>query len=287
MLRSSRPFMWGRSVKSFGTYWRSGLTNQSGNSRCWANSLGGCDTMSGEHVVSNAIFKAGCSCPIIIEGVKRIREGAPTRGAEKSNILCRRHNSLLSRLDATIGKVARFQAEANDKNFQGSLFIEGELLERWLLKTVINSAAAGWAAPVKWHPSLSIARGIFGLEPIPDRLGLYSVDGIDPSHRPSGGVSFTPIHMSTPHGKILAGAYVAIHGMPLLASLHTDLSEMLEAGYVPKLKTHFSQDGLKHLYHPGAIVMSRKEGDPVFVGLSWNGLLRYADGTTTPFPRDK
>lgn len=243
--------------------------------------------MSGEHVVSNAIFKAGCSCPIIIEGVKRIREGAPTRGAEKSNILCRRHNSLLSPLDVTIGKIARFQADANDKNFQGSLIIGGELLERWLLKTVINSAAAGWAAPVKWRPSPSIARAIFGLEPIPDRLGLYSVDGVDPAHRPSGGVTFTPIHMSTPRGKILAGAYVAIHGMPLLASLHTDLTEMLEAGYIPNLTTHFSPDGLKHLYHPGAIVMSRKEGDPVFVGLSWNGLLRYADGTTAPFPHDK
>lgn len=240
--------------------------------------------MSGEHIVSNAIFKAGCSCPIIIEGVKRIKEGAPTRGAEKANILCRHHNSTLSPLDETIGKIARFQAEANDKDFQGSIILEGELLERWLLKTVINSAAAGWAAPVKWQPSPSIARAIFGLEPIPDKLGLYSVDGIDPSHRPSGSVTFIPIYMTTALGKILAGAYVAVHGMPFLASLSTDLPAMLEAGYIPSLTNHFSSKGLKHLYHPGAIVTSRKEGEPVFVGLSWNGVLRYADGTTAPFP---
>ena len=243
--------------------------------------------MSGEHIVSNAIFKAGCSCPIIIEGVKRIRQGEPTQGAEKSNILCRHHNSLLSPLDETIGQIARFQAEANNKEYQGSITLEGELLERWLLKTLINSAAAGWAAPVKWQPSPSIVRAIYGLEPVPDRLGLYIADGVDPSLRPSGNVTFTPIHMGTPHGKILIGAYISVHGMPLLVSLHTDLPEILEAGHIPSLTNHFSPNGLKHLYHPGAIVISRKEGEPVYIGLSWSGILRYADGTTAPFPRPK
>lgn len=253
--------------------------------KCWARSLGSCDGISGEHVISGAIFKAGCSCPILIEGVKRIRQGQPTQGAEKSNILCRHHNSSLSPLDETIGKIAKFQAAANNSNFEESIIVEGELLERWLLKTVINSAAAGWAAPVKWEPSPSIVRTIFGLDPVPDKNGLYSVDGVDPNHRPSGGVSFTPIHMATPHGKILAGAYVAVHGMPLLASFHTDLAEMLEAGHAPNFMNHFSRDGLQHLYHPGAIVMSRKEGKPVFLGLSWGGVVRYADGTTAPFPK--
>lgn len=259
------------------------MVNQEATSKCWARSLGGCDGMSGEHVFSNAIFKAGCTCPVIIEGVHRIREGAPTRGAEKANILCRHHNSLLSPLDETIGQIARFQAQANDKSFQGSVIIEGELLERWLLKTVINTAVAGWAAPVKWQPSPSIVRVIFGLEEAPNRVGLYSVDGIDPARHPSGGTSFTPIFMGTPQGKILVGAYVSVHGMPLLAAFHTELPQMLEAGQIPSMVKHFSRDGLKHLYHPGAIVMSRKEGTPVFIGFSWGGLLRYADGTTAPF----
>lgn len=212
-------------------------------SRCWASALGGCDTMSGEHVVSNSIFNVACSCPLIIEGVKRIRQGKPTHGAEKSNILCRHHNSALSPLDETIGRIAHFLAEANDPSFQGSLIVEGELLERWLLKTVINSAAAGWTAPVKWQPSESVARAIFGLEPIPDRVGLYCVDGIDSPHHPSGGVTFTPIHMRFPQGKMLVGAYVSVHGMPLLATLHTDLPEMLEAGHIPSLVTRFSPMG--------------------------------------------
>jgi hypothetical protein len=241
--------------------------------------------MSGEHIFSSSIFRPGCSCPIVVEGVQRIRGGTPTRGAEKSNILCRHHNSLLSPLDETIGKIARFQADANAESYQGSLIVEGEMVERWLLKTVINSAVAGWAASVKWQPSVEIVRIIFGLDQTPERIGLYSVDGIDPLHRPSGGASFTPLFLRTPIGKVLAGAYVAVHGLPLLASLHTDLPQMLEAGRIPQFLERFSQGGLRHLYHPGAIVMSRQRGRTVFIGLSWGGIFRYADGTTAPFPK--
>lgn len=241
--------------------------------------------MSGEHIFSNAIFKAGCSCPIVIEGVRRVRGGEPTHGAEKSNILCRHHNSLLSPLDATAGQIAKFQAAANDESFNGSINIEGELFERWLLKTVTNVAAAGWTGPKKWRPSAEIVQAIYGYTKVPERLGLYSVDGVDPNHRPSGGTTFTPLHMSTPQGMMLAGAYVTIHGMPLLAAFHTQLAQSLEAGALPGMLTHFSSEGLRHLHHPGAIVMSRKRGNPVIIGLSWNGLLRYADGTTAVFPR--
>lgn len=252
---------------------------------CWANSLGGCDKSSGEHVFSNSIFKAGCSCPILIEGVGRIRKGQATRSAEKSNILCMRHNSLLSPLDETIGRVARFQADANEESFNGSLIIEGELLERWLLKTVVNVAAAGWLGPMKWAPSDEVVQAIFGQGKLPPRIGLYSVDGIDPNHRPSGGASFMPLFLSTRVGQLLAGAYVTIHGMPLLASLHDELAPRLDSGAMPSLQGRFAPR-LRHLYHPGAIVMSRRRGKPVFIGMSWGGLLRYADGTSAPFPAD-
>jgi len=252
--------------------------------KCWAHSLGGCDGISGEHIFSNAIFKAGCSCPVLVAGVMRIKSGDPTRGAEKSNILCRHHNSLLSPLDETIGQVAHFQANANDEKFNDSLIIEGELLERWLLKTVVNISAAGWMGPDKLRPSTEIVRAIYGLAPIPPQLGLYSVDGLDPNHRPSGGVSFSPIFYHTNVGKALVGAYVTIHGMTLFASFNSALVERLESGEMPDLMTKFSPDGLRHLYHPGAIVMSRQRGKPVFIGFSWGGLLRYADGTTAPFP---
>lgn len=240
--------------------------------------------MSGEHVFSNAIFTPGCLCPRVIEGVPRIRGGAPTHNAEKANILCRKHNSLLSQLDSVAGKIASFQAAANEEDFEETLYVEGELLERWLLKTVINVAAAGWTGPRKLLPSHEIVAAIFGQASIPSGLGLYSVDGVDPNHRPSGGVSFTPIFLKHPGDSQLAGAYVALHGMPLLLAFNDNLVRRLEAGDVPALVNHFSHRGLRHLYHPGALINYRQRGRPVIMGLSWGGLLRFADGTTAPFP---
>lgn len=255
--------------------------------RCWANSLGDCSSMSGEHVFSNSIFTPGCDCPRLIEGVHRIRGGAPTRSAEKANILCAKHNSLLSPLDEVIGKVAAFQAAANEEAFEKSLYLEGELLERWLLKTVINIAAAGWIRPRKWLPSPPIVDAIFGKAEVPVELGLYSVNGVDPSHRPSGGVSFVPIVLKDPIDPQLAGAYLSVHGMPLLLSLSKNLARRLENGEAPELTNRFSPDGLRHLHHPGALVMSRARGKPVHIGLSWKGVLSFADGSTASFPRPK
>lgn len=251
--------------------------------QCWASNLGGCDRMSGEHVFSNALFSSGCGCPPVVRGVKRIRKGEATPNAEKANILCRCHNSMLSPLDEVAGKIALFRANANDENFNESLFVEGELLERWLLKTVVNNAAAGWMGTRKWRPEPDVVSAIYGLSVVPNGIGLYSVDGIEPQHRPSGGVSVTPIFLNGHKEQLLGGAYITIHGMPLFAALNTGLAERIEAGEVPHLLQHFTTTGLRHLYHPGAIVMSREHGHPVVIGLSWRGYLRFADGTTTPF----
>ena len=158
---------------------------------------------------------------MVTDGVKRIRLGEPTPNAEKANILCRHHNSTLSELDQLAGKIAAFQAQANDEHFQETLYVEGELLERWLLKTVVNAAAAGWAGPRKWLPSPEIVAAIFGLPaPIPNGIGLYSVDGVDRNLRPQGGVSFTPIHLNLSEGpQLLRGAYVTVHGIALVCGV--------------------------------------------------------------------
>jgi hypothetical protein len=97
-------------------------------------------------------------------------------------------------------------------------------------------------------------------------------------------VSFTPILFNETTDPQLGGAYITVHGMPLFAAFDTDLAQRMEAGEVPRLSKHFSEEGLRHVYHPGAVVMSRKRGRPVILGFSWNGILRFADGTTTPFP---
>lgn len=249
-------------------------------SRCWAHSLGGCDSMSGEHVISNAVFSAGCGCSVIVDGVVRIRGGAPTANAEKSNILCRTHNSMLSPLDATIGKLARFQASASDPSFSDRLYLDGDLLERWLLKTIVNFGAAGWLGPEKISPAPEVVAAIFGEAPVPVGVGLYTVDGLDPGHRPSGGVSVLPLFRMFPAGRSLVGAYVAVHGLGLLACLDDSLPLEIESGLVPVVAGRFAPGMPRQLYHPGAVVMERKEGSSLIVGLAWGGVFKFADGTT-------
>lgn len=190
---------------------------------------------------------------------------------------------MLSPLDEVIGRIASFLARANDEDFNEVLYVEGELLERWLLKTVINNAVAGWLGPKKWLPTADVVSAIFGRAPIPDGIGLYSVEGGDPLLTPAGGVSALPIFLGNER-QLLGGAYISVHGMPLFAAFHTDLAAQLEVGDLPTLKQRFTSSGLKHLYHPGAIVMSRQRGRPVVLGISWKGVLRFADGTTAPFP---
>lgn len=244
--------------------------------RCWANSLGGCGAMSGEHVISNAVFAAGCGCPLVTEGVKRINGGAPTRGADKANILCREHNSQLSPLDEVAGKVATFVHHGDNPAFTDNLLIEGELLERWALKTAINYVAAGWSERRKWLPSPQLVSCIFGQEQVPEGCGLYSVDGLyRPESMPGQGVSVQTIKEIHPTGPVLAGAYITIHGMPLFVSLHSTIVRNLESRTSSNLFTKFDPSGLKHLYRPGSIIMSRREGPEIYIGMSWGGKFRY------------
>ncbi|MGH3711185.1 MAG: hypothetical protein ACRDRQ_24455 [Pseudonocardiaceae bacterium] len=245
--------------------------------------------MSGEHVISNAVFAAGCGCPVVVEGVKRIQGGAPTRGAEKANILCSKHNSLLAPLDSTAGEVSAFLHNSSQPEFKDNLFIEGELLERWVLKTVINFAVSGWAHRRKWRPEADIVEAIFGLAPIPEGCGLYSVDGIRwAGNRPGPGVTAEAITELRPDGPALLGGYVSLHGMPLFGSFHYRITERLEASKELAIHGKFGPGGLRHLYHPGAIVSERKKGGMVYIALSWGGEFRHqrtdqnADGELHP-----
>lgn len=236
--------------------------------------------MSGEHVISSAVFSPGCGCPVVIEGVRRIRDGLPTANAEKSNILCRRHNSMLSPLDACVGKLSKFEADSSDPAFNDRLYLDGHLLERWLFKSLVNFAAAGWLGREKLKPAPEVVAAIFGQAPFPSDVGLYSVDGIDPGHRASGGVSVMPLYRILPEGASLAGAYFAVHGMALLASLDDRLASEIDAGLVPSVYGHFTPGSSRHLYRPGAIVIDRKEGPALVVAMAWEGSFRFADGTS-------
>jgi hypothetical protein len=249
---------------------------------CWASCLGGCDSISAEHIVSGAVFKAGCGCPMVVEGVERIRGGAPTRGGEVANILCRKHNSLLSPLDELAGKVSKYLHDSNDPEVKTPLLVEGELFERWVLKTTINCMVAGWLGH-KALPSAEKVEAVFGRAAMPKGIALYSVDGIRKGRGGvvSAGVAFRPIWEPLLFSRRLAGMYVSMHGMPLFISFSADVAERLESSQEQHFATS-SDQRVRHLRHPGAIVSYRKEGGNTYVGMSWDGLFHYEDGSTAP-----
>lgn len=234
--------------------------------------------MSAEHIVSNAIFAGGCGCPPLLSGVPRVRNGSPTPNAGTANILCRRHNSGLSILDELAGRVSSFLSQAARAGTPEPLYIEGERFERWLLKTAVNMAAAGWMGP-KWLPGPELVSAIFGLEPVPEGYGLYLVNGRDPMMGPGAGVAGVPIFLEGQESR-LGGVYVSVHGMQLFASFSPGLTDEIELFHEAYNLPEFSPSGLRHIYRPGAIVTERPAGDGAIIGLSWGGYFRFSDGTS-------
>src|SRR5882762_7371595 len=125
--------------------------------QCWAKSFSECsDQMSGEHLVSKALFPNGFT----IRGFPWCANEFKTVGvnALTANVLCLKHNSMLSPLDAAakdvwcvLRYVSDLNAERGRELATGSgqrrskvKFVLGGLrFERWAFKTTINMVASG------------------------------------------------------------------------------------------------------------------------------------------------
>jgi hypothetical protein len=124
------------------------------NRKCWAECLGNCsDTISGEHIVSKGLF---INDLVAVQGLNWCKEEPKIIGinALTKNILCTRHNSTLSPVDeAAIAAFDVFRESVNITNAREvmkerywntlHLKIDGNGLERWFLKTLINVASGG------------------------------------------------------------------------------------------------------------------------------------------------
>lgn len=116
---------------------------------CWAAALGDCaGKLSREHTISECLFPSG---KVTVSGFDWCKGTEKTIGVSGlvRHILCEHHNSALSVLDSemkTWFEVIRQCAFLNDlraerrenswdiRHFQ----VDGRLLERWFLKTLIN-----------------------------------------------------------------------------------------------------------------------------------------------------
>lgn len=116
---------------------------------CWASKLNDCcDNFSREHLISASLFPR--SDTVFVQGFHWCQNEQKEVGLASltSKILCKHHNNSLSQLDTAAGHafnnfeyIAKLIKEANETNGRFKVketHVNALLLERWLLKTLIN-----------------------------------------------------------------------------------------------------------------------------------------------------
>ena len=148
---------------------------------CYANRLADCNSkLSREHWISKSLLHhLNRDNKLKVSGLPWVGEGQVLPpDAFGSNILCKRHNSALSSLDAIAVRLFEaFDEEGADGSGQRLLYIfSGHDLERWLLKILCGitssrnltlEAEADSSIPRYWLDVL------FGDAQVPDEQGLY------------------------------------------------------------------------------------------------------------------
>jgi hypothetical protein len=158
---------------------------------CWAACVGKCsDKLSGEHLVSQSLFLNDF---VTVQGMPWCKDQPKRIGLSRltAKILCDRHNNALSPVDtagaeafATIRelmKVLRVRKTLKPHIWKIRRYeIDGQGLERWFLKTLINVCCNGptrigrYSDKPGW-PDQQLVETAFGLKTFEGRAGLYSL----------------------------------------------------------------------------------------------------------------
>ncbi len=180
---------------------------------CWAHALGGCDEkMSREHIVTEKVFQEHSR--LKINNTKASPRGTIelTRKNYVSKILCKNHNSNLSILDQEAINLMEVFKDVHGKiknNYscdRNVYRINKELLERWLLKTLINHIASDFFEfkhPIRRGGEIADKRLLdiaFGNDSFSGYSGGYLLDHIESIDDWGDHFNFTP--MTTEKGVV-------------------------------------------------------------------------------------
>lgn len=177
--------------------------------RCALAGHGPCDTkISGEHYISQAVLhRLSVKNEIVISGTAWTGGTQKTVGkaALVANILCTKHNSNLSKLDALAARFfqkiqeAQLELQTGPKRNRTFTF-SGPTLERWFLKVAFMMwqgrifAHAGVALP--GNPPSTWGEILTGEIAMPDGWGLYLKGASDPFYAADREFSVMP-HSAT------------------------------------------------------------------------------------------
>jgi hypothetical protein len=202
---------------------------------CWADCLGNCESkQSREHVVSENLW---LSNTVMVQGFSWCADAPKEIGIINltAKILCRKHNSDLSPVDASAGdSFATLREVTRLKNVREGMkpirwtvkkyHLDGIMLERWLLKTLINITfngkyAIGPDATVAGRPSERLVRIAYGLESFKGKAGLYTMSRVGMNIAMEDRVSFSPIMQRAPHGEYVVAGIFLFRGFQFLLYL--------------------------------------------------------------------
>jgi hypothetical protein len=167
------------------------MTTKNAVEGCWAACLGDCEGgLSGEHTISKCLFSAEA---VKVRGFHWCLDEPITVGLSSltRNILCKKHNSDLSDVDAysktalnTLADSMALAVRRNElrqnhwtiKRYE----IDGRLFERWFVKTLVNVAfggryGIGRGAQIAGIPSDNLVRIAFGQQSFHGHAGLYAL----------------------------------------------------------------------------------------------------------------
>ena len=213
------------------------MTDERNPSRCWAHTLDECSLkISREHLISASLFPDTNS--VTVSGFPWCKGETKTVGLASvtSKILCSKHNSLLSPLDSEAGAafkafndsaiLANKRLSEKASKFKVRHFrINGALLERWLLKTLINLCSesellVGSNAVTPGIPDESLVRICFGLERFPEKSGLYLAARVGANVNSGPAIGFAPLIFDGTH---VAGGFFHFRGFFIFMSLFEEL----------------------------------------------------------------
>lgn len=200
--------------------------------RCWANALGTCDSrMSREHYVSKAFFSGPA---VTVQGLPWCKTEPKTisLAAATAKILCEKHNSSLSLLDAEAANYMQVVREhllltetRSKPRFTAfhirHFSVNAPLLERWLLKVLLNlcfesKLAIGLDGETAGRPPLSLVQICFGESVFRGRAGMYMASYNGMSMEMGEMLRFSPLVRSD--NKIVGGFYT-VAGVNFFLSL--------------------------------------------------------------------
>jgi hypothetical protein len=240
-------------------------TNKSVN-KCYARALNDCDgPISGEHYISYSVLKQ-LGSNVALGGVPWSEQpiSIPTKQVT-GKILCKRHNESLSSLDATAGKLFEAIQNTHKGIKAGWVLLNGEDIERWMMKLLFGIIASGNIRPRDGHtaektcPPMPYLNILFGHKPMPPGCGLRFLELAETAPRQENQIEITintGMVNPGPHHSIIYGIRIGLMGL----NLHTCLKQLPNSENLQE-KTYYRP---KRLYLGEFAVIDITWPDPKF-----------------------